>query len=283
MTDTGPESNPAHAERRMPERTLILLRHAKSDWQGRQGDLDRPLAARGLRQAPQAGERLARLVSRIDLAVVSPAARARATWELVAAELPAVPPSRIDDRVYAATGGELLDVVRALPDEAHAVVLVGHNPGFEELVARLTRMSVALPTSALAVIVWDGSWASAGQSEAALLASGRGRIRAGEDHAHEEGERGGRERALHEGDDEGANDDYGDHRLPAAYQEAEDDGRRMPAVPRPGSGWWVRIRAAGCTGSWHPSPSGAAWTGRLGTLRDGWPARAASRPARTSD
>ena len=159
----------------MPERTLILLRHAKSDWEGRQADLDRPLAARGLRQAPRAGTRLAGLVPRLDLAVVSPAARARATWDLVAAELPAVPPTRIDDRVYAATGGELLDVVRSLPDEAHVVVLVGHNPGFEDLAARLTGTSVALPTSALAVIAWDGSWASAGRSEAALLASGRGR------------------------------------------------------------------------------------------------------------
>lgn len=159
----------------MPERTLILLRHAKSDWEGRQADLDRPLAARGIREAPQAGTRLAGLIRRIDLAVVSPAARARATWDLAAAELPEVPLSLIDDRVYAATGGELLAVVRTLPDEAHVVVLVGHNPGFEDLAARLTGTSVALPTSALAVIAWDGSWASAGASEAVLLASGRGR------------------------------------------------------------------------------------------------------------
>ncbi|TFD33427.1 SixA phosphatase family protein [Cryobacterium cryoconiti] len=157
----------------MPERTLVLLRHAKSDWEGRQADLDRPLAARGLRQAPRAGARLAGLIHRIDLALVSPAVRARETWDLVAAELPEVPPTRIDDRVYAATAGQLLAVVLALPDEAHSVVLVGHNPGFEDLAARLTGTEVALPTSALAVIAWDGSWTSAGRSEGILLASGR--------------------------------------------------------------------------------------------------------------
>lgn len=157
----------------MPERTLVLLRHAKSDWEGRQADLDRPLAARGLRQAPRAGVRLAGLIRRIDLALVSPAVRARETWDLVKAELPEVPPTRIDDRVYAATSGQLLAVVRALPDEAHSVVLVGHNPGVEDLASRLTGTEVALPTSALAVIAWDGSWASAGQLEGILLASGR--------------------------------------------------------------------------------------------------------------
>ncbi len=81
---------------------------------------------------------------------MSPAARARSTWDLVAAELSEVPPSRVDDRVYAASVDELLSVVAGLPEEAGTAVLVGHNPGFEELVERLTGAAVALPTSALA-------------------------------------------------------------------------------------------------------------------------------------
>ncbi|MDY7556428.1 SixA phosphatase family protein [Cryobacterium sp. 10C3] len=56
----------------MSERTLILLRHAKSDWSGEVSDLERPLAERGLRQAPLAGAWLARNIGHIDLAVVSP-------------------------------------------------------------------------------------------------------------------------------------------------------------------------------------------------------------------
>ena len=67
----------------MSERTLILLRHAKSDWSGSVPDVDRPLARRGHRQAPQAGRWLADNIDSIDLAVVSPANRARRTWELV--------------------------------------------------------------------------------------------------------------------------------------------------------------------------------------------------------
>ena len=71
----------------MAEHTLILLRHSKSDWSTNEADLDRPLAKRGRRQAPEAGRWLATHVDRIDLAVVSTARRARTTWDLVSAEL----------------------------------------------------------------------------------------------------------------------------------------------------------------------------------------------------
>ena len=156
-----------------PARTLILLRHAKSDWSGDEPDHDRPLAKRGRRQAPEAGRWLADLVGRIDLAVVSPAVRARQTWELVSAPLSEPPPTRFEDRVYAASAGALLDIVRALPDDATTVVLVGHNPGLEDLASALTGRWVSMPTSALAVIGLSGGWQTAGTDEADLLASGR--------------------------------------------------------------------------------------------------------------
>src|SRR6478735_578713 len=63
-------------------RTLVLLRHAKSDWSTGEPDPRRPLAGRGRRQAPEAGRWLAANLDAIDLAVVSPATRARQTWEL---------------------------------------------------------------------------------------------------------------------------------------------------------------------------------------------------------
>ncbi|MGV1008378.1 MAG: SixA phosphatase family protein [Dermatophilaceae bacterium] len=157
----------------MPERTLILLRHAKSDWSGGQPDLRRPLAARGRRQAPEAGRWLAAHVERIDLAVVSPARRASSTWELAAAELDVPPPTRTDERVYAASDRELLTVVRQLPSEAATVVLVGHNPGLEDLLDVLTGEAVPMPTSALAVLTLGGPWSAAGQASATLRASGR--------------------------------------------------------------------------------------------------------------
>jgi phosphohistidine phosphatase len=157
----------------MSERTLILLRHAKSDWSGGEADIDRPLANRGRRQAPATGQWLATNVNRIDLAVVSPANRARSTWELVAAELAVRPPTMIDDRVYAASGDELLAVVRELSDDIRTSVVVGHNPGLEDLVTRLTGQWAPMPTSAAAVITIPGPWSTAGRDPALLRASGR--------------------------------------------------------------------------------------------------------------
>ena len=157
----------------MSERTLILLRHSKSDWSGNEADVDRPLAKRGVRQAPEAGRWLARNIDSIDLAVVSPANRARRTWELASAELDNKPPTLIDDHAYAASASQLLSLVRALSDDVNTVVLVCHNPGIEDLVHLLTGDGVSMPTSALAVIGLAGSWSTAGQSSAAVRASGR--------------------------------------------------------------------------------------------------------------
>jgi phosphohistidine phosphatase len=157
----------------MPDRTLILIRHAKSDWSGIETDIRRPLARRGQRQAPEIGRWLVANVDHIDLAVLSPATRAQQTWELVAAELTAPPPTRIDERVYAASDRRLLTVVRDLTTDLETVVLVGHNPGVEEFVYALTGQSVPMPTSALALITWSGPWSDAGQRSATLRAHGR--------------------------------------------------------------------------------------------------------------
>ena len=152
-------------------KTLIVLRHAKSDWSGGEPDLERPLGKRGRRQAPEAGAWLAANIPDIDLAVVSPAERTRSTWELASAQLERPPGVRIEERMYAAWGRELHDMVIELPDDADTVVLVGHNPGLEELVEELTGTWVSMTTSALAVIQWDGSWSDT--SGAAIAAAGR--------------------------------------------------------------------------------------------------------------
>jgi phosphohistidine phosphatase len=150
--------------------TLVLIRHAKSDWSTSGSDLQRPLAPRGRRQAPEAGSWLAARVT-IDHAVVSPAQRARSTWELVAAELDPAPPATIDDRAYAFSGRQLLTVVRDLPEDWGTVALVGHNPAMEELVGQLTGAWVEMPTSCLAVIDLPGVWAEA--ATGTLRAHGR--------------------------------------------------------------------------------------------------------------
>lgn len=140
------------------ERTLVVLRHAKSDRGAPVGDSDRPLAARGRRQAPDAGRWLAAHLGAPDLAVVSTATRARQTWDLAAAELPAAPPVRFDPDAYTFSGAGLRALVRRLPEDSGTVVLVGHNPAVEELVESLTGCWVRMPTAALAVVAlaaWD--------------------------------------------------------------------------------------------------------------------------------
>jgi len=154
-------------------RTLIVVRHAKSDRSGGEPDDQRPLAKRGRKQAPEAGAWIAANHPHIDLAVVSPAARARQTWELVAKELDDVPPVRIDDRVYGGYSSALRTVVTELPDDVRTAVLVGHNPGVEDLVEELTRVWVPLPTSAIAVVEVAGNWTDARPGWARIVTTGK--------------------------------------------------------------------------------------------------------------
>lgn len=154
-------------------RSLIMLRHAKSDWSGDEVDLLRPLAARGRRQAPEAGRWLAANVGPVDLALISPAARARETWQLTSTELAPSPPALVDDRIYAASAAELLELVQGLSEESDTVLVVGHNPGIEDLVSTLAGRQVAMPTAGLAVIGVSGPWATTGPRSATLRASGR--------------------------------------------------------------------------------------------------------------
>ncbi|MER7467042.1 histidine phosphatase family protein [Streptomyces sp. NPDC097981] len=158
-------------------RRLVLLRHAKSAWPDGVPDHDRPLGPRGLRDAPAAGRLLARSVGVPDLVLCSPARRARETWDLAATELDRTPPVRHDPRLYAADVRDLLDVIRAVPPEVATLLLVGHNPGLEELVLlvagaavgdALERVRTKFPTSAVAVLSRQGAWSDLGQGGALL-------------------------------------------------------------------------------------------------------------------
>jgi len=152
-------------------RTLVLLRHGKSDWDAPVPDRQRPLGPRGRRQAGEAGVWLAARGPALDLAVVSPATRARQTWERVASALPAPVPVRWEERAYTFEGAALRDLVRDW-DQPSAVLLVGHNPALEELVDQLTGAAVRMRTSALAVVTLQ-AWADAGDRSGRLVAHGR--------------------------------------------------------------------------------------------------------------
>lgn len=134
-------------------KTLLLLRHAKSSWDDAAlRDFDRPLAARGERDAPRIGQALCKRGTRPDLIISSPAARAEATIRSVikAAKLDLEP--EYDEAIYGASSAELMKLIRHLPDRSFSVLLVGHNPGFEDLVGRLTGSQERMPTAALACI-----------------------------------------------------------------------------------------------------------------------------------
>jgi phosphohistidine phosphatase len=133
-------------------KTLILVRHAKSDWSdSSQDDFARPLNRRGERDAPVMAERLAKLHLAVDAVWSSPAVRALATAEIIARRLEV--PLQTDPLVYEASARRLFEIVGALDDRQQAVVLVGHNPGLSGLLqALIGGPTPELPTAAIAVV-----------------------------------------------------------------------------------------------------------------------------------
>jgi phosphohistidine phosphatase len=151
------------------QRTLIVVRHAKSDW-STDGlpDHDRPLVPRGRRDAPAIGTWLSANAGTIGLVVCSPATRARQTWQLAGANLTDRPEVRYDDRMYGAGPTALLTIIAELPDELAVAALVGHNPGLADLVEFLSGEPREMKTAAVAVISWPGCWADAESREGSL-------------------------------------------------------------------------------------------------------------------
>lgn len=137
-------------------KTLLLLRHAKSSWDDTSlRDFDRPLADRGKRDAPRIGKALGKRGPLPDLIISSPAARAKATIDAVIKAAKLDLQARFDEAIYGASSAELKKVIARLPDGSSCGMLVGHNPGFEDLLARLTGSHERMPTAALACIELD--------------------------------------------------------------------------------------------------------------------------------
>ncbi|MFC3578184.1 SixA phosphatase family protein [Streptomyces yaanensis] len=161
-----------------PLRRLVVLRHAKSAWPAGVADHVRPLAPRGRRDAPAAGRALAEADCLPDLALCSTAVRARQTWELASAQWGTPPPVRFEPGLYAADVPDLLEAVHGVPAQVRTLLVIGHNPGLEELVLELAgdalddaldRVRVKFPTSAIAVLAWHGStWDSLAPGTALL-------------------------------------------------------------------------------------------------------------------
>jgi phosphohistidine phosphatase len=157
-------------------KTLLLLRHAKAEnpLPG-QPDIERSLTDRGKAQARALGEILKERKVTLDLVVSSPALRAKQTAELVIAAANLSVMLRFDEKIYDATPSQLLDVVRGLNFDNSSVLLVGHNPGMEQLIQVLSAGLVSLSTCTLAKIASDtrdwGEFSSAGGKLSWVLSS----------------------------------------------------------------------------------------------------------------
>lgn len=159
-------------------RRIVLLRHAKADWP-QTSDHERPLAERGRTDAPVAGRRLADTGIGFDLALCSTAVRTRETWKLAVHELPERPKTVYEERLYEASLGELLAVVNETPETVDNLLLIGHNPGMHALADALSGASegdalarmnrTGFPTSAFAVVGFNGSWKSVEHGMAGTL------------------------------------------------------------------------------------------------------------------
>lgn len=150
---------------------LGLFRHAKSDWHdARARDFDRPLNERGRKGAAVMGRHIVDHGVRWQRVLASPAVRAAQTIEIAEAATGASVPVEWDRRIYLASSRTLADVLREQPDHTRSLLMVGHNPGLEDLIFDLvpddgtcplrTRVEEKFPTAAYAVLELDiAAWA----------------------------------------------------------------------------------------------------------------------------
>lgn len=133
---------------------LLILRHAKSSWKDSGlADHDRPLNKRGLRDAPRMGWLLREEDLLPDLILSSTALRARKTAEMVAEKSGYEGELEYRGDFYGAEPEIYLGALSSLTDEYSRVMVVGHNPGLEELLELLTGEFERIPTGALAQVV----------------------------------------------------------------------------------------------------------------------------------
>ena len=149
------------------ERTLLLMRHAKSDYPDGVPDHERPLAPRGVREAGLAGDWIRANAPTVDAVLCSTATRTRETLARTGIHAP----TQFVDRLYDSTPGLTLDVINGLGPlftaDVQTLLVVGHEPTTSELALRLTadgdpaaieQMSLKYPTSAIAMLRTASPW-----------------------------------------------------------------------------------------------------------------------------
>jgi phosphohistidine phosphatase len=146
---------------------LFLLRHAKSSWDDSElADHDRPLAPRGRRAAKLIAEHLGREGVTPALVLCSSARRTRETLDRISPALGEGISVRIERELYAASEQSLLERLRAVEAGVESLMLIGHNPGVQQLALslagageKLAALRSKYPTAALATLEFSGRWA----------------------------------------------------------------------------------------------------------------------------
>jgi phosphohistidine phosphatase len=134
-------------------KVLLILRHAKSSWANPSlADFDRPLKKRGKRNAPRMGLLIRQQDLIPDLILSSPARRARKTAQAVAEECGFEGEMQLIPDFYPGDPLTHIETLAESPDQFQVVMIVGHNPGLEELIYVLTGESARMPTAALAQV-----------------------------------------------------------------------------------------------------------------------------------
>lgn len=157
-------------------RTLYLLRHAKSSWANPAlADRERPLAPRGLRDAKRIAKHVGRLGITPELVLCSSSVRTQETLDLLRPTF-AGAAVQVEEQLYGASSETLLERIRSVPDEVGSVLLIGHNPGLQDLAlvlasrgAELKRLDAKFPTAALATLAL-GHWSILSPGGAELVA-----------------------------------------------------------------------------------------------------------------
>jgi phosphohistidine phosphatase len=144
-------------------KTILLLRHGKSDWSNpRLSDFDRPLAKRGLKDVPRMGKVLIRFDSAPDLIISSSAKRAKKTAKLAAKACGYKGDFQWEDILYFGYSADLMTTLRRLPDSINRPLVVGHNPTLADTISVLCHFrptskleDIRLPTAGLVCISAD--------------------------------------------------------------------------------------------------------------------------------
>jgi phosphohistidine phosphatase len=153
---------------------LVVVRHAKSSWDDPSlADHDRPLAPRGQKALPRLRDHLSGIAPPPDLVLCSTSLRTRQTLDGVLPVLGEDVPIELDGALYGAGADRMLTRLRGVDDRVSCVLLIGHNPGVEDLVELLVDSEPgppdAFPTAAVAVLSFDGAWQSLTPVSASLL------------------------------------------------------------------------------------------------------------------